>query len=93
MPYSSLPQLMLCTQGICGVGTPDHVPVAGDKENQNDIVGRNQEGRGMHASVLVVLVYPLTSYPGCGTCSPLFTLHFCSAGGKRHFTVLRSPFL
>ena len=49
MPYSSLAELMLCIQGIWGIGTPDHAPLAGVKENQNVIVGRNQEGR-VHAA-------------------------------------------
>lgn len=48
--YNSLAQLMLCTQGIWGIGTPDQAPVAGVKQNQNVVVGRNQEGRGMHAA-------------------------------------------
>lgn len=47
LAYSSLAQLMVCTQGIWGIETVDHALVAGVKEKQNVIDGRNEESRGI----------------------------------------------
>lgn len=89
MPYSNLALLMLCTQGVWGIGAFGGAPIVTVKENQCYNWSKPGGENNVCCTVLVVLGYPLTFYPACNICSPLFSL-FCSPSGKCHLGVMWS---
>lgn len=89
MPYSSLALLILCTQGVWGIGALDSAPIVTVKENQCYNWSKPGGEKDACCTVLVVLDYPLVFYPGCNICSPLFSLS-SSSSGKHHLGLMWS---